>query len=352
MKIQDITENTFWQLLTIYIILIIAIALGFLSRFALYFNIFALIISIFGISILSKEEKSEMKTWKKLHIILFILSIIFIILFRTIPYIGNDIPLGYDAGLYKYGIEYGLQNKDQWILSGMEPGFLYLTKPLSFIFSTDVLLKHIFILFIILLGFAIYVFSKEYFDSNTAILALLVYSLSLVQFEIFTYLYYKNIIALSLILFSFYFLKKEKYLLFVLTGILIGSIHRPSFYIFGLSYLFFAFTSPYKEQKYNFNNLKRNILSGIIILIGSSLFYIGDFKQAVLSMISPVLSSFIQTGESPGTFITFNVYQFSILFYLPFAFLGLFFLIKNKKFDILFFYTLILAVIVYFKFFF
>ena len=249
MEFKIITQNTFWQLLIVYIILILIISLGFLSKYSLYFNIFALIIAIFGISILN-DKSSELNISKKIHIALFILSIILIIAFRITPYIDNSVPLGYDAGLYKYGIEKGLINLDQWILyGGMEPGFLYLMKPISWIFSTQFLLTFGFVFFIALLGFAVYIFSREYFDKNTAILSMLIYSLSLVQFKVFTYLYYKNIIALSLILFAFYFLRKENYNFFILTGILIGAIHRPSLYIFGLSYLLYAFASPYTENR-------------------------------------------------------------------------------------------------------
>lgn len=351
MDIKGTAQNTFWQLLTIYSVFIVLIALGFLSRYSLYFNIFALIIAIFGIFLIDKNSKLNIS--KKFQVALFILSIILIITFRIIPYVHNNIPLGYDAGLYKYGIEKGLVNLDQWILyGGMEPGFLYLMKPLSWIFSAQFLLTFGFIFFIVLLGFAIYVFSREYFDKNTAILSLLIYSLSLVQFKVFTYLYYKNIIALSLILFAFYFLKRENYKFFILTGILIGAIHRPSFYIFGFSYFLYAFTSPYKEKKYSNKILMKNILIGIIILVGFLLFYIGKFKPAIFSIISPVLSSFASPGESPGTFLSFHEYQFSILFYLPLALIGFFWLIKNKKFDIFFFYTSLCSVIVYFQLFF
>lgn len=352
MDIKNIAQNTFWQLLIVYIIFILLIAFGFLGKYALYFNIFALIIAIFGISILN-DKSSESNISKKLQNILFILSIILILAFRVIPYVNNSIPLGYDAGLYKYGIEKGLVNLDQWILyGGMEPGFLYLMKPLSWVFSAQFLLTFGFIFFILLLGFAIFMFSREYFDKNTAILSLLIYSLSLIQFKVFTYLYYKNIIALSLILFAFYFLKKENYKFFILTGVLIGAIHRPSFYIFGLSYFLYAFAGPYEKKKYSIKLMFKNIFYGLIILSGALAFYLGKFKPAIFSIISPVLSSFVSPGDSPGTFLSFHEYQFSILFYLPLALIGFFWLIKNKRFNIFFFYTSLCLIIVYFQLFF
>lgn len=329
----------------------ILIAVGFVYKYDLYFNLFALLISVFGISLIKKEElKSSIP--KYAHISIFILAIFLILLFRFIPYIDNSIPLGYDTGLYKYGIEKGLTNLDKWIINGMEPGFLYLMTALHKIFSTDFLLIYGFIFFSLLLGLSIYLFSKEYFGKDVALFSILIFAVSLVQFKVFTYLYYKNIIGLSFIFLSFYFLKKEKTEWFILFGILVGIIHRPSFYIFGLSYFIYAFTSPLKDKKYNYNKLLFNVLYGSIILIVALLFYIGNFWPSIINVLPWVVTSFVEPGNSPGTFISFFEYQFSVLFYLPLALLGLFYLIKNKKFDVFFFYTVLTAMIVYFQFFF
>src|SRR3989338_8415008 len=131
---REIIKNSFWQLLSVYTLLVIAIALGFLGKYALQMHLLAILLGILGIFAVSRFEKENIKINNKLHYTLLIISILIIILLRIIPYLGNSIPLGYDTGLYKYGIEHGLQNLDIWILSGgMEPGFLYLMKPLSFL---------------------------------------------------------------------------------------------------------------------------------------------------------------------------------------------------------------------------
>jgi len=65
-----------------------------------------------------------------------------------------------------------------------------------------------------------------------------------------------------------------------------------------------------------------------------------------------VIEGFVNTGQSPGTFINIFTYQLLTLAYLPFALIGLFYLAKNKKFDILFMWAIINASIVYFQFFF
>ncbi|MCK9596036.1 glycosyltransferase family 39 protein [Candidatus Pacearchaeota archaeon] len=308
---------------------------------------------------ISKEEKlSDKPLNKKIHYFLFALAILFIILIRAIPYLNNPIPLGYDTGIYKYGIEHGLANLDSWILQGgLEPLFLYLMEPLKLLFSSQFILTYLLIGFCALLGLAIYLVTKEFFNKTTGLIALLIYAISSIQFLTFGYMYYKNIIGLSLALFSIYFLKKseknKKFIwLFILLGGLSGAIHRPTFYIFGLSYLFYVLISPYKEKKYNFKLLRKNVLYGVFIIAFAGLFYLGKFSQAILIMISPVLQGFVQTGESAGTFINFFTYQFSILAYLPFAILGLLALFRKKQFNMIFFWALVTATIVYFQFFF
>jgi len=65
-----------------------------------------------------------------------------------------------------------------------------------------------------------------------------------------------------------------------------------------------------------------------------------------------LIQSLIQPGTAPGTFIDFFTYQYSILAYLPFALMGLIYLIKQKDYNLIFFGTIITLAIVYFQFFF
>lgn len=369
--LKHIFENSFYQLLAVYTLLVVLISLNLFWKYSLQLQILALIIAVLGIVVISKKSYFGFSSkYNKLELIihysLFVIAVLLIVGFRIIPYINNDILLGYDSGIYKYAIEKGLENKDSWIFRNMEPGFMYLMEFFKMFFSVEFIMNYLLIGFCLLLGISIYFVSKEYFDKKTGLIALLIYSLSVIQFKTFWYMYYKNIIGLSLALFAVYFLKKSKdkkfYIwLFIVLGGLIGAVHRPTFYIFGLSYFLYTFIDPiYPEEikyrrnyfRYNFQLLKRNIFYGVLILIIAVLFYIGDFRYAILSMINPVLQGFVQPGESPGTFINFFTYQFSTLFYLPFALLGFFYLYKKRKFNLLFFWTFVGGVIIIFQFFF
>ncbi|TSC73877.1 MAG: hypothetical protein G01um101448_486 [Parcubacteria group bacterium Gr01-1014_48] len=125
------------------------------------------------------------------------------------------------------------------------------------------------------------------------------------KFKTFWYLYYKNVIGLSLMLFSMFFLKRyensEKKLfliLFIVLGGLVLTVHRPTFYIFGIFYFIYALVSPYKE-KYDYKRLKLNFISGVLILLIGLLFYLGSFLPAITTILPFVAQGFVSPGESP-----------------------------------------------------
>ena len=358
---KEIAKNSFWQLFLIYSILVCMLVSGFLWKFSLQMNIFAIILGILGSYVfISLKDEKETKLKNSVHWIIFSLLIILILVLRIIPYSNNSVPLGYDPGIYKYGIEQGLENLDNWILTGgLEPGFLYIMKFLNFFFTSDFLLIYGLIFFSCILGLSVYLLVKEYSDKETGLIALFLFCISIIQFKAYWFMYYKNIIGMSLILLAFLFLKKseknEKWIwAFIISGGILGSIHRPSFYIFGISYFVWAFISPYqiKEKWYEKKILERNFLAGICVIAITVLFYLGKFKDAILVVFSPVLQGFVQPGESAGTFINFFTFQFSILPYLLLSIISLFIFIKKKEFNILVIWCVLNLSIVYFQFFF
>ena len=353
---NKIFENSFYNLLVIYIILVVLISLNLFWKYTLHFEIFALILGILGITLVLNIDKIEiLKTLKdkinpsrKFMYLIMGIAVVLIFLFRVIPYFNNSIPLGYDAGIYKFGIESFAEKVfgvDSWVKSALSPGFLYFFSALYKLgVSINFILIWLFIGFNVLLGISIYLFSKEYFNKKAGIISLVLYAVSVIQFKVFAFMYYKNIIALSALLLALVFLKKEKRHLFMLFGVIVGIMHQPTFLIFGLAYM--AFTIK------NYKSWKKNVISGIIILIITGIFYIGFYKEAILPLIYPVANSLISPGESPGTFLSFFTYQFLTLAYLPFAIIGLAYLTKKKQFNVLFFLAVITALIVYFQFFF
>ena len=88
-KVKEILNSSFWQLITIYTFILILVSFGFLSKYALQFNIFAIIIGLIGAFSL-KINKSELKLNKKIHYILLGLALVLIIVLRIGKILKKD----------------------------------------------------------------------------------------------------------------------------------------------------------------------------------------------------------------------------------------------------------------------
>ena len=139
---------------------------------------------------------------------------------------------------------------------------------------------------------------------------------------------------------------------FVLLSGMIGAIHRPTFYLFGLSFFLYSLIRPYKKGNYDFKEFGKMCIAGFLILGIALSFYLGDFFQSITDILPFVLGSFISPGESPGTFISFGEYVFLVLAYLPFSIIGFFYIIRNKKELFLSIIVIVNLIIVYFQLFF
>ena len=333
-------RTSFNQLLIIYIILVSLANLETFSKYILHFEIFALILAVVGI--LSLEKRDEIKIPAKLMIIPFVI----ILASRLLPYLNNSVPLGYDPGIYKYAMEAYQQNLpylpseniDLWVRNGFEPGLFMITDLLYLIgLDTHAILTWVLVFFELLLGMGIYVASGRFFGKNVGILSFLIYSISIAQFKVFWYMYYKNVVALFIMLIALYLFRSKKYLPFIVTSAFIGALHRPTFLIFGFIYVAYIIT--------NRKDLVKNVLAGIAVLAIALTFFIPNIKEAIFNNIDPIISANI----GAGTFISFFEYQFLSLPYLAFALLGLFYLTRKKDFNLFFLWFLVCAIIVYFK---
>ncbi len=328
--IKDILKSSFWQLFVVYVIAVTLVYLNIIPDYSVQFVYFALVIASFGYFALEKREDTKKIAWY-----LYLIPFLIIITSRVIPYLHNSVPLGYDPGLYKFIFESYAHHKplEQWVISGFPPGLAIIVLPFYWLgFSSNFILIHLLILFDLFLGVCIYLATSEWFSKRSAFFAVLIYAISFTQFLTFWFNYYKNIVGLCLLLLAFYSYRhrfKKKYLsplLFVFFGSLLGGTHRPTFLIFGLT--FFIYTLAGFILTKDLKKLRYNILIGILIIIGSSLFYIGHFNTAIL----PGAKGVIKANIGSGTFIDFNTYRYYALPYLPFGLLGVLYLIKKKDF--------------------
>ena len=343
---RNVIKSSFMQLLIIYTLLVVLSFLNIFSVFSIHFEIFAVILAIMAVISIKKEENVKIRRYW------IIIAILAILAFRIIPYMQNSTPLGYDPGLYKYVIE-NPDAQDAWVKIGFEPGLFMITSLFKFLgIGTNIILTYILIAFELLLGITIYFTAKKFFNEQVGILSILLYAVSVTQLKALEFNYYKQIVGLTLLLLSFYFLKlrNEKPSLKHNIGLIaiasfLGGLHRPTFLIFALVFIAYTIKESLKEKGMDYRYLKSNILIGTLISIFTLLFYLGRMKEALLTFAGPLVTFSIGSG----TFINLQLYQLLSLAYLPFALLGFFFLIKAKKFNLLFFWFLINGGIVFFK---
>jgi len=342
-KIMQIIERKI--LFLIYAVLIVLSCFSF--KVGAYIPFFLAFSFFIGWLYFTKKESGEGGGDFKISRWLIIIPIIFILISRILPFFFAEAPLGYDTGIYKKSIENfaralpelpQFSSENAWDMR--QPwGLCLSTNLFSLIGFSEIQVFYGYYIFLSLfLGGAVYAIVKRFFNQNAAILAFFVFALSLTQFQTFFMVYYKNIASLFLMLIGFYLLKEKSWLVIPVAGFL-GGLHRPTFYIFGLA--MFAHFIFNKNKKYH-------LVSGILILLVAASLYAHN-PQAIYQFLSPDLGETIKTfgPGGGGTFFDFEFYRKLIVFYLPFAVLGLIGLIKKKRFDYLFFWFIFNFLIVF-----
>jgi len=352
--VKETLKLSFFQLTIVYAVIVFAVSTEFLSEYTLHFELFALILAILGISAL-KDKKSEIN--ERFIPLLFITALFFCFIFRMIPYQNNTVPLGYDPGIYKYIFErfqkalpdIPEEELDSWIRTGFPSGLPTLIDELYLLgFTTDEILKIVFIIFSSLLILPIYLVAKKYFGKEASIIASLLYALSYAQLKTFWFMYYKNVIGMALLLFTIYFIDQDDRRhtpLMILFATMLGFTHRPTFIILVMVWLSYILINLKK-----FDKLKENVIR--VLATGILLFtlYLPRFNETMLKPLEGVFGSILEPGIiGPGTFFSLFEYQFASLSYLPFALLGFFYLAIRKRFNPIFLWFLINGFIVYFK---
>jgi len=344
--IKTIIESSFVQLCIIFVAAILLKELGIISINDINFMLFAYVLALFSIPAILKVK--EVKAGKIPHTLI-ILIIIFLFVFgvRLIPYAENTVPLGYDPGFYKHAIELyaddlpGIPESElpEWVKEMYPQGLFLLTDELYlFGFDPVILIKIFFPFLCAFMVFPLFMVAREFFDERTALLAVILYALSGTQFHTFFLLYFKNVIALMLMLLAIYVLKKEKYMLLVLLYAALGAYHRPTFLLFTLILVFYLIKNFRNKDK--IKNVVLTISAGFILLVP---FYLPRMDIYYDILFSSVAS------PGAGTFVSFQEYEWLSLAYLPFALIGFLYLVIKRNFNLLFLWAAINGSIVLFQ---
>jgi len=336
---RGVLQKSFWQLIVIYVILSVFITLNAVPRYAFHFELLALMIALIGgFSLDWPKESDEKYTW------IIWVSAALIIILRILPYIHNTVPIGYDAAFYTAAIDQYAENRlENWFFNWAPPGLFMFTDVLkTFGIRTDVILTAGVILFELLLGLMVYLVAKELFNKKTAAFSLLLYSVSLAQYETFQLMYLKNIVGMIFMLAAILFVQRKQYLLTAASGIIVAAVHRPAFLLFGLCYFFYTILQMKDRKEF----IKLLATGGVILAAALSLY----LSMQGIKFFENHYAALAQ--NSGGSFPTFIQYLFRTLPYIVFSGIGYFFAIRRKQFNMIFLWSTITFLIVSLRLFF
>lgn len=333
-------RKVFWQLLIAYTLLASLIAFKLLKSYVVEFELFALITAIIFIC-----RKEKLQKEKQLPNWLIIIGVALIILTRLIPYWTSDVPLGYDTSFYTAAIDqYAEQRVEKWFAQWSPPGMFMLTNFMKGLgTSTHTILVYFYIFLELALGIAIYSFAKTFFNKNAAIISLFIYALSVAQYMVFQELFFKNVLALILMLAALTAFKKKQNLIGVLLGVSVFAVHQPTFLVFGVAYLCYTLSMIKKRPR----QFLKYALIGAAIIAGGTVFYLHEFYMLVIDKASALTP---QAGA--GSFVSFGLYEYFSLAYLVMAFTGWLYTIRKRQFEFPFYIFTFSGIIAYFKLFF
>ena len=271
----------------------------------------------------------------------------FFLFLRLFPYLNNNIPLGYDSGLY-FSMFTGYSHVPwlnffslpSWI-SGNEPGIFFFQRLLTL--SNPLWAEGSLIPIIIgasaLLFLSVYLMAKKMWGKGTALWTVFLFSVSALQYRTYWYYYLKNIAALSFLSLTTYFLFSASYFAIPFT-ILTFYFHRPA----SVFLMIILLTGLIFEK----NKRKFYLIVTLVSLLIVAPYYLLTFTSTVLPLIKPILK--ITGNTDSGTFYEALVALGLSLIYLPFSIWGV---LKQGKIKKIVFAPFILSlIIVIFKLFF
>ena len=243
--------------------------------------------------------------------------LVVLILTRTIPFLRWPImPLGADSFIYRKIFTNCLQNPCSEKISIISNSLQFLG------WHTPALLSLFYILINILVGLALFITIRSYFNKKAAYASLFLFSISVTQFLAYWAFYWKLMLAIALTLSALYLLNKKSWLVIPLAGI-IGIIHPAAFLFLIITILISLIIG--KDRRY----LSLSTL-GILLLTLAT-----NYQETTGLIFGYIQKSsqkdLLSNPELTGSFIDFKTYQKLALAYLSFAALGLIRVIKEKK---------------------
>lgn len=321
------------------------------------------------------------KIYYYILIIILVLSIIFW-LYRFYPYLYSDVPLWYDPWLYRrMFLDYfsslpyvDFASFTPRTREAYPPYIWLLWNILNIIgYSADFIITFILAFFSFISSVFLYLILKKY-SRNTAFFWVIIFFISVIQYESFFLNYYKQILWIIFLLVSLYLLENKKYLLSIPIIISMFTVNRPAGVFFVIMLVFYVLYNYIvwifkwknvpliKGEKtivhklggfvsvYNKNIvyiLLTVLFSGIIALF----MYLPLIDEQILSLIEPLTTTFLVSWSS-WTFFDIPDYINYNWPIIVLSFFGLYYKITKKDFDFVTIWYLVWLLWIVFRLFF
>lgn len=252
--------------------------------------------------------------------------------------------MGYDTGFYlatlkaigKFPNILPPHITDRGLLEATVPFF----KLLNLIsLNSEIMLFSSMIVINIILAGILYLYCKEEYSKKSALIALILYSLSIIQYEIYWHFLFRTMLALLFLLVSFWLIKK-KTLLFLIPAVFIILIHKSTPFIFFLTIIIYLIV---KKEK------KSLLITSLIIIVG--MLYAINMVGVKISL-DVIRNNFLNDTHMirEGNFINISEYILFSWWYLIFAIWQVYQQIKTRKINLPLLLFIVSGILIVFKF--
>ncbi len=251
------------------------------------------------------------------------LIFIYYFLIRLYPYFFSPVPVGYDPGLYLYLFrQYSHVSPlaytalPDWLLTVYPPLVPFLVRMATPFVAPEQMLIPLILLASMTLFISVYYSAKMLYDKKTAIVALGLMTLSIVQYRLYWYYYLKNIFALALLVILIPLYRKQSKIAWIIAPAII-LMHQPTSIFLGLLLIVPLFQK--KASRYH-------AVSIGLTLMAFMAYYLPNFQTTLAPFLPGFIKGLIPSAES-GTFFNFSE---ALLYMAPYIPLAVFTMWKEK----------------------
>jgi len=267
------------------------------------------------------------------------------------PFSLSQSPLGYDTGIYRYELWSSIQALPEYV-SGLFLGLPLITDVFGlFGMPADSLISALYLLALLLVPLSMMMLAKRKWGNAEALLVLLFFTISLIQWKAYTMLLYKQIFALALIFFSFFLLHRRSYLLVIPLGFM-ALLQPLDAFLVGASIAVFALLSIFlfkEDRKFFLHLFVTGLAGGFILLLVDPSFWSRAwdiFYQGIADVGE------LEFSLQQGTFLSLADYGYQSALFFVFGMIGVLLELKSKRPTAMTIYFFLLLLWIALRFFF